>query len=77
MKRNHIDVFADTEEDFVELSLTTPRPCTVWMKGDLDQQKIDEICKRRGIFFVKTHIDGTEGFICLPQNSDQEKDSNN
>ena len=65
MERKHTEVFAYTEEEFVELSLTTPRPCTVWMRGDLDQEKIDEICKKRGLFFVKTDIDGEEGFVCV------------
>lgn len=56
-----IEVYADDEEDFVEKSLNTPRPCTVWMRGNFDQNKIDEICKRRGVFFLKTNIDGNEG----------------
>lgn len=62
-----IELVAEDEDDFVEKSLTTPRPCTIWMKGDFDQAKIDEAAKRRGIFFVKTNIDGNEGSICLPQ----------
>lgn len=71
-----LDVIAEDEEDFVEKSLTTPRPCTIWMKGDFDQSKIDEICKRRGVFFLKTNIEGTQGTICLSNQSlDQEKDS--
>lgn len=76
-KPETIEVYADDEEDFVEKSLSTPRPCVIWMKGDFDQQKIDEICKRKGVFFIKTNINGTEGTICLPQkpDSDQVSDS--
>lgn len=72
-----IEVTAEDEEDFVEKTLTTPRPCTIWMKGDFDRNKIDEIAKRRGIFFVNnyTHIERNEGTICLPNlSSDRELD---
>jgi hypothetical protein len=65
-----IELVAEDEEDFVEKSLTTPRPCTIWMPLHCDQKKIDEICKRRGIFFVKTNIDGE--VRCLYLNLDQE-----
>ena len=47
-----IELYADDEEDFVEKSLNTPRPCTVWMRGDFSQLKIDEIFKRGGICFI-------------------------
>lgn len=56
-KPEHIDVYADTEEEFVEKSLTTRRPCTVWMRGSLDQKKIDQLLKERGIVFVNTSLD--------------------
>jgi hypothetical protein len=62
-----IELIAEDEDDFVEKSLTTPRPCTIWMRGDFDQAKIDEAAKRRGIFFLKTNINGNEGSICLQQ----------
>lgn len=68
-KPEHIEVFAETEEEFVDLCMNTRRPCTVWQKGNLSQARIDEICKERGIFFLKTNIDETEGTICLPQKS--------
>lgn len=55
-----IELYADDEEDFVEKCLNTQRPCTIWMKGDLDKHKIDEICKRRGIYFM--------GGLKLPKN---------
>ena len=60
-----IEVIAEDEDDFVEKSLSTPRPCTIWMKADFDQKKIDEATKRRGIVFIKTNIEGDEGNICL------------
>lgn len=70
-----IELIAEDEEDFVEKTLTTPRPCTIWMRGDFDRKKIDEIAKRRGIFFINTNIDGNEGTICLPNlSSDRELD---
>ena len=50
------DIYAENEEDFVEKCLTSPRPCTVWMRGDFCQDKIDEICKRRGIFFFPNFL---------------------
>lgn len=77
-KPDHIDVFAETEEEFVDLCLNTRSPCTVWQKGSLDQAKIDEICKERGVFLINTNIDGVGEAICLPHvspNSDQVKDS--
>ena len=56
-KPNHMEIYAEDEEDFVEKTLTTPRPCTIWMKGNFDQKKIDEAAKRRGVYFIKTKID--------------------
>jgi hypothetical protein len=67
-----IELIAEDEEDFVEKSLNTPRPCTIWMRGDFDKKKIDEAAKRRGIFFLNTNIDGEQGgTICLPQKESQ------
>ena len=76
-KPNHMEIYAEDEEDFVEKTLTTPRPCTIWMKGNFDQKKIDEAAKRRGVYFIKTKIDNDgEGTICLPSlSSDRELDS--
>jgi hypothetical protein len=76
-KPDHIDVFAETEEEFVDLCLYTQRPCTVWQKSNLNRQKIDEIFKERGIFLLNTNIDGSQEAICLPQgnpSSDQVQD---
>jgi len=59
-------VYADTEEDFVELCLNTPRPCVVWMRGNLNQEKIDRICEEKGVCFV--NLQGNIGeTICLNQ----------
>jgi hypothetical protein len=60
-----IILIAEDEDDFVEKSLTTPRPCTICIRGDFDQAKIDEAAKRRGIFFLKPNINRNEGSICL------------
>lgn len=71
-----IELIAEDEDDFVEKSLTTPRPCTIWMKGDFDQKKIDESSKRRGIFFLNTNNNRNVGTICLSNHVlDLEKDS--
>lgn len=77
-KPEHIEVFAETEEEFVNLCLNTRRPCTVWQKGSLSQKKIDEIFKQRGIFLLNTNFDEKEVAICLRhvnQNLEQASDS--
>ena len=65
-KPEYIEVIAENEEDFVDKMMNTKRPCTIWQKHEFDQKKIDQICKDRGVFFIKTNIDGNEGTICLP-----------
>jgi len=62
-----IEVYTDNEEDFVEKFLSTPRPCTIWMRGDLNQDKIEEISKRRGICFIPKIIIPKDEVICLSQ----------
>lgn len=71
-----IELIAEDEDHFIELYLTTPRPFNIFVKGDFDEKKINEAAKRKGIFFVRTNIDGIGETICLPhknQNSQKKE----
>lgn len=73
----HLDLHATDEAHFVELYLTSQRPCTIWVPDNFDYAKMHKIASERGFVFIKTNIDGDEGIICLNQNSDRVSDSKN